>query len=68
MTCEDFVGTKTLEKNIVNRKTFNSKKKVNWLKTKYILLEKGKPNIIYMRTAKECRKKNKKWFFKYRAE
>lgn len=51
MKKEDFVGSKTLEKNIVNRKTYVNKSKVNWLKTKEILLKKNKEHSIFMRSA-----------------
>lgn len=44
------MGTKTLEKNTVNRKLFVSKEKVNWLKTKVILIDKDDKFNIYMKT------------------
>lgn len=49
MEKEDFKGTKLLEKNIVNRKTFGDKTKVNWLNTKQILIKKEKLYSVFMR-------------------
>lgn len=49
---ENFVSSKILEKNIVNRKIFKNNEKVNWLKTKEILLKKD-DTTIYMRTSFE---------------
>lgn len=49
MEKNDFMGTKILEKNTVNRKLFVSKEKVNWLKTKAILIDKNDMFNIYMK-------------------
>ncbi|XP_028167675.1 uncharacterized protein LOC114358018 [Ostrinia furnacalis] len=49
MEKNDFMGTKTLEKNTVNRKLFVSKEKVNWLKTKVILIDKDDKFHVYMK-------------------
>lgn len=50
MKTNDFLSTKKIEKKIVNRKIFVTKNKVNWLKTKEILIEKEKPYSIFMKT------------------
>ncbi|CAG4952193.1 unnamed protein product [Colias eurytheme] len=47
----DFVGSQILEKKIVNRKIFNDKSKVNWLKTKEILITKKTQHSLFMRTS-----------------
>lgn len=46
---EDFLSTKKLENAITNRKVDINKKKVSWLDTHEILLEKSQPFIIKMR-------------------
>lgn len=48
MKTEDFLGTKKIEKKIVNRKICTNKDKVNWLKTKQILLKKEEKYLITM--------------------
>lgn len=45
----DFYGTGDIEKSIVNRKTDINKEKVNWLKTREIVLTKGDKFSIEMR-------------------
>lgn len=46
----NFLSCKTIEENIINRKMYTSKKKVNWLRTKEILLKKEFPFSIFMRS------------------
>lgn len=50
MKTNDFLSTNKIEKKIVNRKICVTKNKVNWLKTKEILIEKEKPYSIFMKT------------------
>lgn len=54
MKKNDFMSTKNLEKNTVNRKLFITKEKVNWLKTKQILIDKENKFIIFMKTAMDA--------------
>ncbi|CAH1634676.1 unnamed protein product [Spodoptera littoralis] len=49
MQMKDFVSTSKIEKKIVNRKTFISKEKVNWLKTKEICIKKNFKHSIFMK-------------------
>jgi hypothetical protein len=48
MTTQDFYGNSPLEKDIVKRKTFTDGKKVEWLKTSWIRLEKENPRVLKM--------------------
>ncbi|CAK1590203.1 unnamed protein product [Parnassius mnemosyne] len=48
MQRNDFFSTSKMEKKIVNRKTFVTKAKVNWLRTKKILLKRDEKYTIYM--------------------
>jgi hypothetical protein len=48
MTMQDFFSTSTLEK-VVNRKAFTDGKKVEWLKTCRIWLEKENPQLLKMK-------------------
>lgn len=48
MNKQHFLSTKHIEKKIVNRKICTNKNKVNWLKTKQILLKKEDPYLITM--------------------
>lgn len=50
MQKNDFMSTKVLEKNTTNRKLFITKEKVNWLKTKQILINKENKFDIFMKT------------------
>lgn len=50
MKKNDFMSTKILEKNTTNRKLFITKEKVNWLKTKQILINKENKFDIFMKT------------------
>lgn len=50
MKTEDFLSTNKIKKKLVNRKVCVNKKKINWLKTKEILIEKEKPYSIFMKT------------------
>jgi hypothetical protein len=49
MTTQDFFSTSPLEKDVVNRKTFIDGKKVEWLKTCWIRLEKENPRALKMK-------------------
>lgn len=53
MGTEDFMSTEKLEKNITNRKTFNNKVKVNWLKTKHIQIRKDDIHSVFMKSDTE---------------
>ncbi|CAH0587826.1 unnamed protein product [Chrysodeixis includens] len=53
MEKKDFFSTKKIEKNIVNRKVFLDKTKVNWLITKEILIKKEEKFVIFMKTQNE---------------
>lgn len=44
----DFLGTSSVEKNIVNRKKDVHKVPVSWLKAREIILETDKPNTIFI--------------------
>nr|CAH7756319.1 unnamed protein product [Callosobruchus chinensis] len=46
----EFYGTGDLEKQIVNRKVDIENKKINWLKTREILLDKEKPFSVFFKT------------------
>lgn len=50
MKTVDFYSTAKLEKLIVNRKKGTAGEKINWLRTKEILLKKENPYSIYMRS------------------
>lgn len=50
MLSSEFYGTAELEKQIVNRKVDVGNKKISWLKTREILLDKEKPFSIFLRT------------------
>lgn len=49
MTKEDFLSSKNIEKNIVNRKIYINKEKTNWLQTKVIFIKDDQKYIIYMK-------------------
>lgn len=49
----DFYSIEKIEKNIMNRKKFTDKSKVNWLSTKEIKIEKDKMFSIFMRSSLE---------------
>lgn len=49
MSGGDFFSVKNLEKEITNRKVDINKKKINWLETHEIVLEKSQPGIIKMK-------------------
>lgn len=49
MSSLDFFSVKTLEKEITNRKIDLNKKKISWLETHEIVIEKSQPGIIKMR-------------------
>lgn len=49
MAQENFLSSKNIEKNIVNRKTFINKEKINWLQTKVIVIKKEHMYIVYMK-------------------
>ena len=46
MTHQDFFSTKPLEKSIINRKVTVTEFPVNWLKIRWIKLERSKPHLI----------------------
>jgi hypothetical protein len=48
MTMQDFFSTSALEK-VVNRKAFTDDRKVEWLKTCWIRLEKENPQVLKMK-------------------
>ncbi|CAH2100929.1 unnamed protein product [Euphydryas editha] len=50
MKPDDFLSSKMLEKQIVNRKTYVNKNKVSWLSAKEILLKKEKEHSLFMRS------------------
>ncbi|CAH0597202.1 unnamed protein product [Chrysodeixis includens] len=50
MKTTDFLSSNKIEKKIVYRKVCVTKNKINWLKTKEILIEKEKPYSIFMKT------------------
>lgn len=50
MLSTEFYGTTELEKQIVNRKVDVENKKISWLKTREILLDKEKPFSIFLKT------------------
>lgn len=50
MVSTEFYGTAELEKQIVNRKVDAENKKISWLRTREILLEKEKPFSIFLKT------------------
>ncbi len=49
MKSEDFFSVQKLEDSITNRKIDINKKKISWLDTHEILIDKFQPNIIKMR-------------------
>lgn len=49
LSSDHFFSVKLLEKAIVNRKVDSNKKKINWLKTHEILIEKSNPTVIKLR-------------------
>lgn len=49
MKSEDFFSVQKLEKLITNRKVDINKKKINWLNTHEILIDKFHPNLLKMR-------------------
>lgn len=51
MEKKDFFGTEVIEKNIVNRKKYTDKSKVNWLHAKEIKITKGRLYSIFMRSS-----------------
>lgn len=50
MQKQDFISVSKFEKKIVSRKTFTTKEKVNWLRTKEILLKKEAEHSIFMKS------------------
>lgn len=50
MEKEDFIGTKMLEAVTTNRKVDTEKGKINWLKTREVVIRKDKPLSIFMKS------------------